>query len=149
MDIKRKIRNWRDIVSTIQSFDLFFWMRIFTCSPAQTHEYYFEIFQIFFADPLNNSSRRWSENKTDVTDSLLIKIRHILFDILIVIIGNSEWLKPQNRWNTTLKTTHAINLNVLDCSKLCLLKLIHGKYVVYMVKTTENNYFWHAVVHEY
>jgi hypothetical protein len=141
MDIQRKICNWRDILSTIQSFDLFFWMRIFTCSPAQTHEYYSEIFQIFFADPLNKSSRRWSENKTDVRDSLLIKIRHILFDIPIVIIGISEWLKPQNRWNTTLKTTHAINLNVLDCSKLCLLKLIHGKYVIYMVKTTENNYF--------
>ena len=84
-----------------------------------------------------------------VRDSLLIKIRHILFDILIVIIEISEWLKPQHRWNTTLKTTHAINMNVLDCSKVCLLKLIHGKYVVYMVKTTENNYFWHAVVHEY
>jgi hypothetical protein len=48
--------------------------------------------------------RRWSENKTDVRHSLVFRIRHSLFDILIVIIGISEWLKPQNRWNTTLKT---------------------------------------------
>ena len=90
-----------EIVSTIQSFYLFFWMRIFTCSSAQTHEYYSEIFQIFFADPLNKSSRRWSENKTDVRDSLVIKIRHNVFYLLIVIIGISEWLKPHDRWNTT------------------------------------------------
>jgi hypothetical protein len=57
---------------------------------------------------LNKSSRRWSENKTDVRDSLVIEIRHNLFDILIVIIGISEWLKPQNRWNTTLKTEKQI-----------------------------------------
>ena len=138
MDIQRKTHNWREIVSTIQSFDLFFWMRIFTCSPVQTHEYYSEIFQIFFADPLNKSSRRWSENKTDIRDSLVFRIRHSLFDILIVIIGISEWLKPQHRWNTTRA---GIKLNVLDCSKFCLFKLIHGKYVIYMVKTTESNYF--------
>ena len=76
------------------------WMRICTCSPVQTHEYYSEIFQIFFADPLNKSFRRWSENKTDVRYSLVFRIRR-LFYILIVIIGISEWLKPQHRWNTT------------------------------------------------
>ena len=41
------------------------------------------------------------KKKTYVRDSLVFKIRHILFYIPIVIIGISEWLKPQNRWNTT------------------------------------------------
>jgi len=32
---------------------------------------------------------------------------------------------------------------------LCFFKLLHGKYEVNMVKTTENDYFVYAVVHEY
>jgi hypothetical protein len=47
---------------------------------------------------------------------------------LYTILYDSEWLKPQHRWNTTRA---GIKLNVLDCSKLCLFKLINGKYVIY------------------
>jgi hypothetical protein len=96
-NIQRKICNWREIVSTIQSFDLFFWMRIFTCSPAQTHEYYSEIFQIFFADPLNKSSRRWSENKTDVRDSLVP-----LFEVILHFVWPNIHARQRVKSNCSL-----------------------------------------------
>ena len=79
---KWQIRNFRKIVTTVQSFDLFFRMRIFTCSPVQANEYYSVIFQIIFADPLKKSPSHWREHNTEIRYSLVIKIWHNLLYLL-------------------------------------------------------------------